>query len=140
MRPDAIFIQSESSEYFHAENPEAIKPAEILNARRFLSLDLNYGRRIESEMYEFLMDNGMTRDEYHFFLDNRIKHHCIMGNDYYITNEHRVSADGGHEPSGEIFGYAEITWQYYDRYRIPVMHTETNLRQGDESDDAVKWL
>ena len=39
-----------------------------MNARRFLSLDLNYGRRIESEMYEFLMDNGMTRDEYHFFL------------------------------------------------------------------------
>jgi len=29
VRPDAIFIQSESSEYFHAENPAAIKPAEI---------------------------------------------------------------------------------------------------------------
>ena len=26
VRPDAIFIQSESSEYFHAENPAAIKP------------------------------------------------------------------------------------------------------------------
>ena len=94
VRPDAIFIQSESSEYFHAENPQAIKPAEILNARRFLSLDLNYGRRVESEMYEYLMDNGMTRDEYHFFLGNNLKHHCIMGNDYYVTNEHRVSADG----------------------------------------------
>ena len=33
VRPDAIFIQSESSEYFHAENPEAIKPAEIMNAQ-----------------------------------------------------------------------------------------------------------
>src|SRR5436190_11751999 len=43
IRPDAIFIQSESSEYFHASNPQAIKPAEILNAKRFLSLDLNYG-------------------------------------------------------------------------------------------------
>ncbi len=29
VRPDAIFIQSESTEYFHAENPAAIKPAEI---------------------------------------------------------------------------------------------------------------
>src|SRR3712207_3681742 len=36
VRPDAIFIQSESTEYFHAENPSAIKPAEILNSRRFL--------------------------------------------------------------------------------------------------------
>ena len=26
VRPDAIFIQSESSEYFHAENPAAIRP------------------------------------------------------------------------------------------------------------------
>ena len=60
VRPDALFIQSESSEYFHADNPAAIKPAEIMNARRFLSLDLNYGRRLDSEMYEFLMDNGMT--------------------------------------------------------------------------------
>ena len=29
VRPDAIFIQSESSEYFHADDPAAIKPAEI---------------------------------------------------------------------------------------------------------------
>ena len=140
VRPDAIFIQSESSEYFHAENPAAIGPAEILNAKRFLSLDLNYGRRIESEMYEFLMDNGLTRDEYHFFLGNRLKHHCIMGNDYYITNEHRVSADGSTRPSGEVFGYDEITWQYYDRYHLPVMHTETNLREGPNGDEAVNWL
>jgi len=140
VRPDAIFIQSESSEYFHAENPAAIGPAETMNARRFLSLDLNYGRRIESEMYEFLMDNGLSRDDYHFFLSNHMKQHCIMGNDYYITNEHRVSADGTTQAAGEIFGYAEITWQYYDRYRIPVMHTETNLREGSGGEDAVKWL
>ena len=41
VRPDAIFIQSESSEYFHAENPRAIHAAEVMNAKRFLSLDLN---------------------------------------------------------------------------------------------------
>ena len=140
LRPDAIFIQSESSEYYHAETPAAIKPAEIMNAERFLSLDLNYGRRIESEMYEFLFDNGMTKDEYHFFLDNNFKHHCILGNDYYITNEHRVHEDGSTDPAGEVFGYAEITWQYYDRYRIPVMHTETNFYQGEQGDEAIYWL
>jgi len=140
VRPDAIFIQSESTEYYHAENPDAIKPAEILNAERFLSLDLNYGRRIDSEMYEYLMDNGMTRDEYHFFIDNNLKHHSIMGNDYYITNEHRVAADGSTRPSGEVFGYYEITWQYYDRYKLPVMHTETNLSEGPTGDEATNWL
>jgi beta-glucosidase len=140
VRADAIFIQSESSEYFHAENPQAIKPAEIMNARRFLSLDLNYGQRVDSEMYEYLLDNGMTRDEYHFFLGNRLKQHCIMGNDYYLTNEHRVTADGLTRSAGEVFGYDEITRQYYDRYRLPVMHTETNMVEGPNGDEAVNWL
>lgn len=140
VRPNAIFIQSESSEYFHAENPAAIKPAEIENSKRFLSLDLNYGHRVDSEMYEYLFDNGMTRDEYHFFLGNSLRHHCILGNDYYWTNEHRVAADGMTRASGEIFGYSEITRQYYGRYRLPVMHTETNLAEGPNGDEAVNWL
>jgi beta-glucosidase/6-phospho-beta-glucosidase/beta-galactosidase len=140
VHPDAIFIQSESSEYFHAENPKAIKPAELMNARRFLSLDLNYGKRIESEMYEYLMDNGMTREEYHFFLDNHMKRHCIMGNDYYITNEHRVSENGVTSAAGEVFGYHVITSSYYERYKLPIMHTETNIMEGARGDEAVNWL
>ena len=140
VRPDAIFIQSESSEYFHAENPAAIGPAETMNAERFLSLDLNYGRRVNSSMYEFLLDNGMTRDEYHFFFKTKMKRHCIMGNDYYYTNEHRVRADGSTSASGEVFGYHTITTQYHDRYRLPVMHTETNIWQGPNGDEAVNWL
>jgi beta-glucosidase len=139
-RADAIFIQSESSEYFHADSPKAIKPAEVMNSKRFLSLDLNYGRRVDSEMYEYLLDNGMTREEYHFFLGNNLKRHCIMGNDYYVTNEHRVSPDGSTRASGEVFGYDEITWHYYERYRLPVMHTETNCVQGPNGDEAVFWL
>jgi beta-glucosidase len=140
VRPDAIFVQSESTEYFHADSPDAIKPAEIKNAKRFLSLDLNYGRRVDSEMYEYLMDSGMTREDYHFFLGNNVKQHCIMGNDYYVTNEHRVFADGRTIAAGEVFGYDEITWQYYNRYRLPVMHTETNFAQGPGGEEAVYWL
>ncbi len=141
VRPDAIFVQSESTEYFHAENPAAIGPAEFMNARRFLSLDLNYGRRVDSDMYEYLMDNGMTREEYHFFLErSSLRHHCLMGNDYYMTNEHRVRADGSSVSAGDVFGYDEITRQYYDRYKLPVMHTETNLMEGPNGDEAVNWL
>ena len=140
IRPDAIFIQSESSEYFHADSPAAIGPAEVMNAERFLSLDLNYGRRLGSDMYEYLLGNGMTREEYQFFLDHRLKRWCIMGNDYYVTNEHLVAPDGSTRPSGEIFGYATITRQYYDRYRLPVMHTETNLNEGPTGMEPCQWL
>ena len=67
-RADAIFIQSRILGIFPRRQPEAIHAAELMNSRRFLSLDLNYGRRVDSEMYEYLFDNGMTREEYHFFL------------------------------------------------------------------------
>lgn len=140
IRPDAIFIQSESSEYYHPESPDAIGPAETLNEVRFLSLDLNYGRRVDSDMYEYLMDNGMTEREYRFFLEHRLKHHCVMGNDYYVTNEHLVCEDGSTHASGEMFGYATITRQYYARYGLPIMHTETNFAQGPRGDEAVRWL
>lgn len=139
-RADALFIQSESSEYFHAMNPAAIAPAEMLNQQRFLSLDLNYGRRVDSGMYEFLLENGMTREEYHFFLGRHLRRFCVLGTDYYVTNEHLVEADGRTRPSGEVFGYAEITRQYHERYRMPVMHTETNLVEGPTGGEAAAWL
>jgi hypothetical protein len=63
-----------------------------------------------------------------------------MGNDYYMTNEHRVRADGSVLPAGEVFGYDEITEQYYDRYLLPVMHTETNFEEGPKGTEAVDWL
>ena len=123
-RHDAIFIQSESSEYYHADSPAAIGRAEVLNQMRFLSLDLNYGRRVDSGMYQFLLDHGMSREEYEWFLDHRLKQHCILGNDYYQLNEHRVFADGHTVAAGETFGYTEITRQYYNRYRLPVVRNE----------------
>ena len=137
IRPDAVFIQSESSEYFHAAAPDVLAAAKVLNEKRFLSLDLTYGRPVNAVMYEYLMDNGMTRADYHWFLENQVKANCVMGTDYYVTNEHLVHADGRVTPSGEILGYYVITSQYYERYRLPVMHTETNLADADKSWD---WL
>jgi beta-glucosidase/6-phospho-beta-glucosidase/beta-galactosidase len=59
-----------------------------------------------------------------------------MGNDYYHTNENLVHADGSITCSGEVLGYYPITRQYFDRYRLPVMHTETNYTHPE----AVGWL
>jgi len=63
-----------------------------------------------------------------------------MGNDYYVTNEHRVGDDGRTWAAGDVFGYDEITRQYHDRYKLPIMHTETNLKQGPGGNEAVEWL
>jgi beta-glucosidase/6-phospho-beta-glucosidase/beta-galactosidase len=140
IRPDALFIQSESSEQFHADSPAALGVTEAFNEQRFLTLDLNYGLDVSARMYEFLIDNGMTDDEYNFFRTENLRHYCVMGNDYYITNEHIVSPDGNTGPSGEIFGYHTITQQYFNRYHLPVMHTETNMAEGPVGNEAVTWL
>ncbi len=136
IQPEAVFIQSESSEYFHAEDPSCRKLADFLNEKRFLSLDFTYGYPVSVQIYNYLLENGLSHKEYLWFETNYIKAKCIMGNDYYITNEHLVHTDGSTSAAGEIFGYYIITHQYYSRYRLPVMHTETNFTEPD----AVKWL
>jgi beta-glucosidase len=136
VRGDALFIQSESSEYVHPSRPDLEDEAEMLNERRFLTLDLNYGRRVSSGMYEYLLDNGMTAEEYDFFLTYNLREHCVMGNDYYVTNEHLLVDETRSVAAGEVFGYYVVTRDYYDRYNLPVMHTETNK----EEPDSERWL
>ena len=81
----------------------------------------------------------MTREEYQLFLEHRLKQHCIFGNDYYHDST-SIACSPTATPiaSGEVFGYTEITRQYYNRYRLPVMHTETNLKEGPHGDEAVQ--
>jgi beta-glucosidase len=136
VRMDALFVQSESSEYTHACHPDLLDEAEMFNERRFLSLDLNYGHRVSSGMYEYLLDNGMTAEEYDFFLRHNLREHCIMGNDYYTANEHLLVNEHERAYAGEIFGYYVVTMDYYKRYNLPVMHTETNQYEPD----AERWL
>jgi beta-glucosidase/6-phospho-beta-glucosidase/beta-galactosidase len=136
IQPEATFIQSESSEYFHAMERGAVSLARFLNQKRFLSLDLTYGYPLNVAMYEYLLENGMTKEEYIWFAKNQVKAKCIMGNDYYVTNEHLVFPDGHTQAAGEIFGYYVITNQYYKRYKLQIMHTETNLKMPA----SKEWL
>lgn len=140
VQPYAVFIQSESTEYFHPARPTTQERADFFNEKRFLSLDLTYGCDVRGTIYEYLLDNGMSREEYRWFMRSGIEHkkHCVLGNDYYVTNEHLVTNEEGETaPSGEIFGYYVVTKQYFDRYSLPVMHTETNLADAEKAPD---WL
>ncbi len=42
-------------------------------------------------------------------------------------------------PTGDVYGWHLITRQYWERYRRPVMHTETNNIDTGE-DEAPRWL
>ena len=128
IQTDDNIIKKKSYEYFHAMDPEAVPLARFLNQKRFLSLDLTYGYPLNVTMYEYLLSNGMTPAEYRWFTENQVKGRCIMGNDYYVTNEHIVHPDGHTQAAVEIFGYYVITAQYHRRYKLPIMHTETNIK------------
>lgn len=140
VQPDALFVQSESTTYYHQESPQTHREAYFDNQKRFVALDLIYGHDVNGLIYEFLRENGLTREEYHWFLDNGrlLTPYCIMGNDYYGTNEILVKSDGSTPPTGDIFGYYVLTHQYFDRYDLPVMHTETNRRSSEK--EAEDWL
>jgi beta-glucosidase/6-phospho-beta-glucosidase/beta-galactosidase len=140
VRPEALFIQSEASSYFHYENIAAMERAAFLNQQRFLALDLLYGIDTCGHMHAYLRDNDVTEREYDWFMEHgaAIRPYCIMGNDYYGANEHWVPPGNAQlEGSGPILGYYVITHHYYERYRLPIMHTETNQRQSDEPE---RWL
>ncbi len=137
VRNDAIFIFSESTEYVHPGSPTLVEQTMFMNERRFLSFDLLLGHDVSATMYRYLLAGGMSLDEYRWFMSQRdLRSHIIMGTDYYITNEHILRPNGTSIGAGDVYGYYVITRQYFDRYRLPVMHTETN-RAGKH---AVEWL
>jgi len=62
----------------------------------------------------------------------------VLGLDYYPFHEWWYDEAGGRSPSPYPLGFARIAEQYADRYRLPLMLTETNVR-GFPSDRA-SWL
>jgi hypothetical protein len=139
VRPDALFIHAESSEHTHANHPDLTAEAEMFNERRFLTLDLICGRRISAGMYAYLRENGMTEAEYARLRSVDLVEHYIIGHDYYVTNEHLLIEPEIRRAAGEVFGYAPVALAYHERYRLPIMHTETNLIDRGNH-EAESWL
>jgi beta-glucosidase/6-phospho-beta-glucosidase/beta-galactosidase len=51
-----------------------------------------------------------------------------------------VKPDGSRSGAEELLGYPMVVSEYYKRYRLPLMHTETNLDQGPAGIEAAEWL
>src|SRR5207237_1581150 len=67
-RPDAIIIQSESAEYTHHLVASPSHDVKLRNKLVFLSLDLLYSKAPDSDVLMFAQDNGMTREEFSWFM------------------------------------------------------------------------
>jgi beta-glucosidase/6-phospho-beta-glucosidase/beta-galactosidase len=139
VRGDAIFVNSESSEFCQAccPDPEIQRIARFENERRFLPLDLIYGHPISGGMRAHLRDHGFEERDIAGVMAHEVPARSIIGVDYYEWNERLIDSDGRPRALGELFGWYVIANQYYDRYRRPMMHTETNRM---DASDGPRWL
>ena len=136
-RPDCVVVQSESAEYTHEARAEPSPEVRLRNKQRFIPLDLLYARAPDADVCMYLMDHGLTRAEYEWFMRGEPPGYQVMGNDYYGRNECIVTPDGTQVMAEDVLGWHLITRDYYGRYKKPVMHTETNVFDADE---APTWL
>jgi len=136
-RPDVVVVQSESAEYTHEARASKSKEVTLGNKQRLLSLDLLYAYPPDADIFMYMMDNGLTREEYDWFMAGEPPGYQIMGNDYYGRNEHIILPDGKMCQAEDVMGWYQITKEYYERYKKPVMHTETNTFDPEE---APTWL
>jgi beta-glucosidase/6-phospho-beta-glucosidase/beta-galactosidase len=136
-RPDAIIVQSESAEYLHEARAQQSPEIKLANKLRFLSLDLLYAYPPDADVCMYMMDNGLTREEYQWFMAGEPPGYQVMGNDYYGRNEKIILPDGSISTAEDVMGWYQITHEYYTRYKKPVMHTETNTFDAKQ---APSWL
>ena len=137
-RPDAVFVNSESSEFYQpcCPDPEIEGLAELENERRFLPLDLLYAHEVSSRMLECIKQHGRL-EEYRRFRERTVPARTILGVDYYEWNEKLIDQNGYRRALGELFGWYVIASHYWERYRRTMMHTETNRI---DASDAPRWL
>jgi beta-glucosidase/6-phospho-beta-glucosidase/beta-galactosidase len=136
-RPNAVFIQSESAEYIHHVSAAPSHEVKLHNKLVFLSLDLLYSKAPDSDVLLYLLDNGMSREEFTWFMQTPAAGFQIMGNDYYGHNEKFLLPDGRIVWGEDGLGWYQLTHRYYKRYYKPLFHTETNLFDPDL---APLWL
>jgi beta-glucosidase/6-phospho-beta-glucosidase/beta-galactosidase len=125
---DAVIIPSESMEYVHslgAPTPES----RTFNQIRFLSLDLLYGRALDPELRGYVLDHGLPAATLERLGPDRVRPgQHVLGLDYYGHNEFLERPCGrrvAHSDDG-VHGFARLATEYYQRYRLPLMLTETN--------------
>lgn len=132
--PDARHVWVDTAEH-HAGSPAQQGYVELANDRRHIWLDLMLGRHLDPDrpfLAEFLRAGGEP------LLELPPRQVDVIGLDYYCHSEWFYDETGGHAPSPHPVGFAAVAEQYYDRYGLPMMLTETNLR-GQPS-DRISWL
>ena len=135
LAPGADHVWIDTCEHHQGVPGESAEYAALANDRRHVVLDLALGVHLDQErpfLREVLAAGGedllslppVTVD--------------VLGLDYYCHSEWYYDEQGSRAPSPHPLGFAALAQQYHDRYRLPLLLSETNIR-GLPSDRAT-WL
>lgn len=132
--PAARHVWVDTAEH-HAGSPAQAGYVELANDRRHLFLDLVLGHDLDSDrpfLNRFVAAGGEP------LLGLPPVRVDVLGLDYYCHSEWFYDEHGAQAPSPQPVGFAAVAEQYAQRYDLPLMLTETNLR--GQPGDRVSWL
>lgn len=124
-----LFFQNESFEVvFNPQLQNRGAEARRFNLRRFAVTDLIFGQR-SIVMEEYLLSQGLSKDQYEWFMANGTTKNMILGVDHYTAGFNwwgkkmipKVPQDG------ELpYLLHDLVVSYWHRYPLPIMHMEVN--------------
>jgi beta-glucosidase/6-phospho-beta-glucosidase/beta-galactosidase len=133
--PDAWHVWVDTCEHHTGTPGGPAGFAQLANDRRHMVLDLALHHDLDPER-PFLRQLLAAGGESLLELDPmRVD---LLGLDYYCHSEWFYDEAGGHAPSPEPVGFAALAEHYGERYGLPMVLSETNLR-GLPTDRA-SWL
>ena len=132
--PAAHHVWVDTAEY-HTGSGSGEEHARVANDRRHVVLDLvmSYDLDPKRPFLKSLLAAGGER-----LLDLPPARVDVLGLDYYCHSEWFYDDRRGYAPSPHPAGFATIAEQYWHRYGLPMMLTETNLRGLPT--DRLSWL
>jgi len=158
INPEAMLVQTEDMGRTHSTRALRYQ-ADFENHRRWLSLDLLCAKVDENHaLYNYLIQNGITREDLEFFLNNPCPPD-IIGINHYLTSEryideklaiypeHTHGGNGKHRYADvevvrvgckKAYGPYRILKEVWNRYKLPIAVTEVHLHCTRE--EQMRWF
>lgn len=136
--PHVQLIHVDASEQHRALDTQSEHFANFMSEMRFLVQDLVLGNvNEEHPLTGYLLEHGAKKERLKWFVENPARID-VIGLDYYSHSELEWKKNGRVFPSLYPEGFVSVAMDYVNRFNLPVMLSETNIR-GYVS-DRLSWL
>ena len=144
INPRIQLIHVDACEHHRALDSKSQAWVAHANDRRFLFHDLILGKvKTAHSLLPYLQSHGFLDHQQQWFEDNAVAIN-VLGLDYYAHSEMEWawSSDAARPthrfPCSQPRGFASVAGDYVERYRLPVLLSETNI--GGTVTDRLMWL